>query len=183
MALLKSTAKDIRDTIRKGDGVTEWIWKGKADQPASVTAVIANPKGNQPLRHIFAFRSEQQLFRLEDEQIENERPHSGETGSYFYYHYQHGRPVLNVQGSEKRLINEDLTPDESILTKLRDPEAYPEISYLASVYERIRFYRKWQFGRNTLDILFRNPQRADSRNDILEEDFSNLGMFLKPPIV
>lgn len=172
VALLKSTAKDIRDTIRKGDGVTEWIWKGKADRPASVTAIIANPKGKQPLRHIFAFRSEQQLFRLEDEQIENEKPYSGETGSYFYYHYQHGRPVLNTQDGEKRLINEDLTPDESILTKLRDPVTYPEISYLANVYEKIRFYREWQFGRNTLDILFRNPQRADSRNDILEGDFS-----------
>jgi predicted ATPase len=178
VALLRSTAKDIRDTIRKGDGVTEWIWKGNADRPASVTAIIADPKGNQPLRHIFAFRSEQQLFRLEDERIENEKPYSGETGSHFYYHYQHGRPVLNIPGGEKRLINEDLAPDESILTKLRDPVTYPEIFYLANVYEKIRFYREWQFGRNTLDTLFRNPQRTDSRNDILEEDFSNLGMFL-----
>ncbi len=36
-------------------------------------------------------------------------------------------------------------------------------------------YREWTFGPNT---VFRVPQRADMRNDRLEEDFSNLGLFL-----
>ncbi|MGB4977240.1 MAG: AAA family ATPase, partial [Anaerolineae bacterium] len=50
-----------------------------------------------------------------------------------------------------------------------------EISYLASMYERIRLYREWSFGRST---IFRAPQQTDLRSDRLEEDFSNLGMFL-----
>jgi predicted ATPase len=57
----------------------------------------------------------------------------------------------------------------------RDPDAYPEISNLADMYQRIRIYREWIFGRNT---VFREPQQADMRNDRLEEDFSNLGLFL-----
>ena len=63
----------------------------------------------------------------------------------------------------------------SILAQRRDPELYPEITYLAETYEKFRIYREWAFGRNT---IFRDPQRADMRNDRLEEDFSNLGLFL-----
>jgi predicted ATPase len=68
-------------------------------------------------------------------------------------------------------VNTDL----SILAQRRDPELYPEISYLAGLYEQVRIYREWAFGRNT---VFREPQKADMRNDRLEEDFSNLGLFL-----
>ncbi|MFH0967905.1 MAG: AAA family ATPase, partial [Methanobacteriota archaeon] len=42
-------------------------------------------------------------------------------------------------------------------------------------YENIRIYREWSFGRN---VIFRSPQPTDMRNDRLEEDFSNFGMFL-----
>ncbi len=65
--------------------------------------------------------------------------------------------------------------DQSILAQLRDPLNYEELTYLGSAYERIRLYREWSFGRNT---IFREPQKADLRNDRLEEDFSNLGMVL-----
>jgi len=63
----------------------------------------------------------------------------------------------------------------SILAQRRDPESYPEITHLAETYEKWRIYREWAFGRNT---VFREPQKADMRNDRLEEDFSNLGLFL-----
>jgi hypothetical protein len=57
------------------------------------------------------------------------------------------------------------------------PRKYPEIFYLPNAYDRIRIYREWCFGRNT---VFREPQKADMRNDRLAEDFSNLGLFFKP---
>ena len=72
-------------------------------------------------------------------------------------------------------MRESVEPDLSILAQRRDPETYPELSYLASSYEKIRIYREWAFGRNS---IFREPQKADMRNDRLEEDFSNLGLFL-----
>jgi predicted ATPase len=68
-----------------------------------------------------------------------------------------------------------LNLEVSILAQRRDPELYPEITYLAETYEKWRIYREWSFGRNT---VFREPQRADMRNDRLEENFSNLGLFL-----
>jgi predicted ATPase len=128
------------------------------------------------LRHVLAFRSEQQIFRIEDERIENEYSYTAQTEPYFYYHYQQGRPVINTrEKGQRNLRRETVQPDLSILAQLRDPESYPEITYLAGIYERVRLYREWAFGRNT---VFREPQKADLRNDRLEEDFSNLGLFL-----
>jgi predicted ATPase len=173
VALLRTSARDVRAGLE--GGVSEWMWKGDPKGVASLEAVIANPFGNKALRHRLAFRTEQQTFQLEDERIENQTPWPGEREAYFYYRYQHGQPVLNIKNGQRRLTRENVELNQSILPQRRDPDTYPEISHLASVYERIRLYREWAFGRNT---IFRAPQRADVRNDRLEEDFSNLSMFL-----
>lgn len=178
LTVLRAAPGDIRSVIRRGGGVGEWIWKGApAEQAACIDLVIDNPLGVLPLRHVIAFRSESQAFHLHDERIENERPfESWQREAYFYYRYQHRRPVLNLKGGvERSLQRESIESDQSILGQRRDPDTYPEISYLADVYQKIRIYREWVFGRNT---VFREPQQADMRNDRLDEDFSNLGLFL-----
>jgi predicted ATPase len=142
---------------------------------ACIDAVVANPGGSQPLRHILSFRSQNQSFSLDDERIENREPYGENTDPYIYYRYQHGHPILNIAGQDRRLSQETVEPDKSILAQRHDPETYPEVSYLASLYKKIRVYREWSFGRNA---VFRQPQSADMRNDRLEEDFSNLGLFL-----
>jgi len=76
---------------------------------------------------------------------------------------------------KRTLARETVNTELSILAQRRDPEQYPEIAHMAGVYERIRIFREWAFGRKT---VFREPQKADMRNDRLEEDFSNLGLFL-----
>lgn len=177
IALLRSSANGLRDTVRNGGGVGEWVWKGNSQDVAVIDAVIHNPTGSQPLRHVLAFRAEQQAFRLEDERIENETAYSGKEAPYFYYRFQHGRPIVNTREGERKLAQEHVQPDVSILAQRRDPETYPEITYLASLYEKIRIYREWAFGRNA-NAIVRNPQAADMRYDQLEEDFSNLGLFL-----
>lgn len=168
---------DLRGVVRRGGGVNEWLWKGDKCMPASIDVVVNYPKGNQGLRHVLSFHGDQQGFRLEDERIEDEAPAKGEPDPYFYYRFQHGHPVVNTKGArkERRLARETVNPELSILAQWRDPEQYPEIAYLADSYEKIRIYREWAFGRNT---VFREPQKTDMRSDRLEEDFSNLGLFL-----
>lgn len=176
IALLRSSPTDPRSVIARGGGVGEWIWKGQPNAPASVDAIVANPAGNQPLRHVLTFRQEKQVFRLVDERIENERSYSGQHEPYFFYQFQRGRPVINTVSSGRReLKRETVDLNLSILAQLRDAELYPEITYLAGTYDRVRLYREWAFGRNT---VFREPQKADLRTDRLEEDFSNLGLVL-----
>ncbi|MDF0590164.1 AAA family ATPase [Methanotrichaceae archaeon Mx] len=179
ISLLRAAPSDIRAVIRQGGGAGDWIWKGKPDGEAYIEVVITNPRGSLPLRHLLAFREENQTFRLADERIENKEPHRDHNKPYFYYSYQDGNPVINVRTGERdeqrKLKPETVEKDQSILAQRRDPEAYPEVSYLASVYDKIKIYREWYFGRNA---IFREPQKADMRNDRLEEDFSNLGLFL-----
>jgi predicted ATPase len=180
ISLMRSAPRDkpneFRDVTRKGGGVTEWIWKGQPKEAASVDWVVTNPKGKMPLRHCVSFRPIAQSFSLEDERVENERQQPGQNDVYFYYRYQHGQPVVNTVGNGQRSLARDtIEPDRSILVQRRDPELYPELAWLALSYENIRIYREWAFGRNT---VFRDPQQADMRRHVLEEDFSNLGLFL-----
>lgn len=78
-------------------------------------------------------------------------------------------------GPSRRLSRESIELDRSILLQRRDPDVYPELAWLAQNYERIRIYREWEFGRNA---VHRAPQQTDVRNDVLLEDFSNIGLFL-----
>lgn len=177
ISMMRSAPKELRDVTRKGGGVTEWIWKGASKAAAQVEWVVNYPKGSKPLRHSIAFHPVGQAFSLDDESVEDMEPrYSNESDVYFYYRYQHGQPVVNVRGEDQRRLAKDtIEPDRSILAQRRDPEIYPELAWLVQNYEKIRIYREWSFGRNA---VFREPQKADMRNDTLEEDFSNLGLFL-----
>lgn len=176
ISLMRSAPKEVREVTRKGGGVAEWIWKGGPKDAASVDWVVSNPNGSMPLRHVLSFRSVAQAFSLEDERVEKEHPEAKQGDVYFYYRYQHGQPVVNTLDHGRRgLARETIEADRSILAQRRDPENYPELAWLAQNYERVRIYREWAFGRNA---VFREPQKSDIRNDVLEEDFSNLGLFL-----
>src|ERR1700677_873003 len=165
---------DVRGVLRRGGGALEWIWKGEFSLPASLELLVVYPKREQPLVHLFSFRCDQRGFRIDDERIEDEGGHSKLA---VYYAFHKGQPTIQIANGKKRRLSNDVVAefDQSILAQLRDPEHYPEITCLSETYERIRIYREWAFGRNT---IFREPQKADMRNDRLEEDFSNLGLFL-----
>ena len=177
ISLMRSAPKEFRDVTRKGGGVTEWIWKGEPKSSASIDWVVNYPKGKKPLRHSMAFHAVSQTFSLDDETVEETAPRfAGEKDVVFYYRYQNGHPAVNTKkGGKRSLAKDTIEPDRSILAQRRDPETYPELAWLAQNYEKARIYREWTFGRSA---VFREPQKADMRNDSLEEDFSNLGLFL-----
>ena len=176
ISLMGATPRDIRHVVRSGGGTGEWVWKGGKELSARLDFVIHNPQGSQSLRHVLSFRQDRMGFRIEDERIEDETAGQGEIDPHFYYRFSGGRPKIRVDPkTERSLPHETFDADRSILAQRRDPERYPELSLLAGVYEKIRIYREWAFGRNT---VFRGPQKADMRNDRLEEDFSNIGLFL-----
>ncbi len=177
IALLRTSPnrEGFRPVIARGGGIGEWTWKGRPDEPASVEAIVARTNG-WTLRHSLALRKDQQLFRLEDERIDKSQPAKGKNKPRLFYHYGHARPVITSASGGRRLLNRhEVASDASILSQRQDPESFPEITRLATFYDHIRLYREWAFGRNT---VFREPQKSDLRTDRLEEDFSNLGMFL-----
>ncbi len=184
--LAAAPTRDLQAPIREGGGVLDWLWKGAARlAAATVDVTIEYPKG-QPLRYRLSFTETGARFELRDEAVENEKPRAGTEEPYFYYRYQGGHPVLNIFTQEKprHLTREDVKPEQSILSQRRDPDSYPELTYLAETFERMRFYREWNLGCSTPSRL---PQQADLPQDSLLEDASNLGLVLngllnQPPV-
>lgn len=179
--LLRSTPSTAKETnllaaIRDGGGVRDWLWKGAIKTPhAEINAVFDNPKGPVDLRYVLNFSEVGQRFEILDERIENSEPDNNHSQPYFYYRFQNGHGVLNIKGKKRRLQREDINSTASILSQRRDPDQYPELTYLGNIFDKIRLYREWSFGRYTTPRL---PQKADLPNDLLEPDARNLGLVL-----
>ena len=187
--LLRSSATDLVAPIREGGGTEEWLWKGVERMPvARLDATIRLPDRKSPLRHKFSFVSVRQRFALVDEQLDYEVEELNEDKkTAFSYSLNKGDPVFDIPedndddrttGSKKstRLFRDEyLTPNQSVLSQLRDPTQYPEITYLSDNYKRFKLFRNWNLGR---DSSLRRPQPVDMPSDFLAEDASNLGLVL-----
>jgi predicted ATPase len=178
LSVLRAVPKDLPLPIRQGGGVKDWLWReGDAVAAAarlevlfSAGQVARQAPGNPAIRYRLVFGAEGGSFIVLDERIENE---SGKPKPYFYFGYEHGRPMLNVQNQKKprELQRAEIDPTQSILSQRRDPEAYPELTRLADLLRRILIFRNWQFGP---DSSVRRGCRADVRTDTLSESFDNL---------
>jgi predicted ATPase len=185
LALLAAAPKDLQVPIREGGGVADWLWKGSKTRPTATIDVTLSPppQWHMPLRYRLSFTETASRFDLRDEAIENEAKTGDYDKPYFYYAYQNGHPALNVRAdteenggrSERRLQREEVSPEQSILSQRRGADSYPELTYVADRFERMRFYREWNLGRYTSP---RVPQKADLPEDSLLEDASNLGLVL-----
>lgn len=197
ISLFKAAPQDLVEPIREGGGIGAWIWKGEAaSRTAQIESIIENPNGNQALRYALTFAQAGQRFELSDERVENEEARQRKETPYFAY--RNGHPFLNpsevateqmptadrllqrmrqseLKRYERQLRWEDVNSEQSILSQIRDPDRYPEITYLGDMFRRIRLYREWSFGRSTPSRL---PQPADLPNDFLAEDGRNLGLVL-----
>ncbi|MCD0244847.1 AAA family ATPase [Xanthomonas melonis] len=173
-----SDKSNLLAAIRDGGGVRDWLWKGADKSPyAAIDAVFGNPNGPTDLRYVLSFCEIGQRFEIIDERIENAAPDPKKKMSnpYFYYKFQNGHGVLNIKGKKRRLQHEDINQTASILSQRKDPDQYPELTYLGNTFGKMRLYREWSFGRNTAPRL---PQKADLPNEFLEPDSSNLGLVL-----
>ena len=197
LSVLRAVPKDLPLPIRQGGGVKDWLWRdGKSGATearlevvlaegrlitAGLVRALPSGKVKRPrrefratpsIRYRLVFGAEGDSFTVLDERVENEHD-QGRPKPYFYFGYENGRPMINVQQeqSPRELARADIDPTQSILSQRRDPEAYPELTRLADLLRQILIYRSWQFGP---DSAVRMSCRADVRTDILSESFDNL---------
>ncbi len=176
-SVLRAVPRDLPLPIRQGGGVKEWIWRGEpqASQAALELVLspglIAEPRASPALRYCLRFGAQGDAFVVLDERLENSEALPGQAKPYFYFGYENGRAMLNVQGNRRELRREDIDPTQSILSQRRDPHSYSEITALAVELAKILIYRNWAFGPNA---AIRASCRADVRTDVLSEDFDNL---------
>lgn len=178
--LMRATPTGIQRAIRNGGGMMEWFWKGNRQNLAGVSLQAINSEGIRACNHILTLAAEQQALVLADERIDvTYRCEDSSQGAFSIQRQDNGRPrsvSRNVLGGFGDVVLEEgRHSNESMLENYRDPDHYPDLSFLASFYKQIRLYRQWSFGR---DSPLRKPQSADARSDFLEEDFSNLGLVL-----
>lgn len=187
IGLLQSAPRELSQAIISGGGVDEWLWKGADKTPiASIEAVIvpsqtnkmvSGPKRKIPdLRYKLSFTKEGYRFHITDEVVENELADKGAKTPYFYFRYVNGSPMLNLKSKGTRgLQREEVNPQVSILAQRKDPEHYPEITSLGSLFPQFRLYRDWEFGGVS---LVREPCSVSLESEFLDEDAQNLGVVL-----
>ncbi len=179
VGLLQAAPTDLTAPIREGGGTGEWIWKGEPKASyAEVRVIVDNPHGPQRLRFGFKFAERGQRFELIQETIENEEPFGQQVDPYIYFEASGGRATLNYLDAEaqrRQLRTEDIDMEQSILAQRKDPDHYPELTYLGKEFSTMRLYREWSFGRYTPP---RRPQKSNLPNDFLAEDGRNLGLVL-----
>lgn len=183
IALIQSTPKGIAGPIREGGKIPDWIWKGAPSRSEATIETIVRPRRVRDkinLRYKLSFAAAGSRFEIVDERVENEKPLPGHDEPRYYFFYQNGYPVINVGNPDdpknrRHLKREDVDPEKSILAQRRDPDNYPELTWLGDMFGKIRIYRDWSFGRYTPPRL---PQRTDLATDFLDENCSNLGLIL-----
>jgi predicted ATPase len=174
--LLRSAPDSVLAAIRAGGGVQDWLFKGaRSGDAACIEVVVGHPGWERNFRYVLSFGAAGQRFEIGEERIEDECSGQGAGDPYSYYRFRGGRPELNIKGEHRALQQEDVDTTSSILAQRKDPDQYPELTYLGQAFKKIRIYRDWSFGRL---MAARLPQKADLPNDMLEPDGSNLGLVL-----
>jgi predicted ATPase len=184
LGLLQNAPDKLVTAISNGGGIDEWLWKGAATTPIASILISTIPPNEvrrykaMPLRYHLAFTKAGFRFQIIEEFVDNEGPvpeRHPTLQSDFYYAYADERATFNQSGEKFPLRSEDINPLLSILAQRKDPEHYPEITYLGDLFSRFRLYRDWEFGANA---TVREPSDPSLSNGYLEDDASNLGVVL-----
>ena len=182
LELLSVTPHDFAAAIRDGGGAVEWLWKGESSRTSGAIDVVLDgdtPTG-RPLRYRIDFTAVRSRVEIVDEAVEEPEPVHGEDDVYFYYRFQRGHPAVNIRGEHdgrvhRRLQRESLLPDQSVLAQRKDPDQYPELTWVGRRLGDIQSFREWTFGRH---VPLRQPQPADLPEDRLLPDSLNLALVL-----
>ena len=154
LELLRAAPVDLAAAIRDGGGAPEWIWKGTGwkSPPAPTVEVETGQRSmnGRPLRYRLSFSAMGSKARIQEEAIE-EAAAVGD-GSRSCYKYQQGMVKIRVrthgeETEERTLPLEESSLEQSVLAQRRDPDLYPELTWLARQFGSIQSLRDWTFGR------------------------------------
>lgn len=180
--LLHAAPTALANAIRDGGGAQEWLWKGDGGTgSASIEVLLDRSKVAPEMRYRLGFTASLQRTEVTDEALENaHKVKATEKDVFFYYRFQSGRPAINVREggtgrAQRHIERQSLVPDESVLSQRKEPDLYPELTWVGNQFGRIQTFREWTFGRYT---ALRKTQRADMPTDELVADASNLALVL-----
>jgi predicted ATPase len=180
LAVLRAAAGDLQERVREGGGSAEFLHKG-GDGTAHIEVVLNHPDSavSTVISHEIEFASAGAFLVVRSEFIELAPRKKGSVKPRVpVYEFLGGSAVLHAadEGAQRRMVSpRDLKVDRSILAQRRDPEQYPELTFVADSYARIVLFQDWNFGRRSAARL---PEPTDLPSDFLLPDASNLGLVL-----
>lgn len=177
LAILRAASVDLQAVIREGGGIVEYLWKGgQASVSARLEAVVSRSPAGPGLSYRISLAEVRNRLDVPGEMIgivsDDER------AVHPVFLADHGSATLiarNSSGHMEEMPVVDLKSNQSILSQRRDPERYPELTFLADEFRQITLYREWSFGR---EIPARRPQSTDLPSDFLLPDARNLALVL-----
>lgn len=173
IGVLQAAPTDLTRPMRSGRGVADWIWQSRPQSDSARIEAVVNLAGQPTLRYSVEFGERDERFTVIEERLER----ADQSDLPAYFEARDGRADLTpATGGLDAAHREYLVErTKSVLTQVKDPSHYAELTYLSQHLERISLYRDWTFGRNN---VVRSLQMADLPTTNLAEDNSNLGLVL-----
>ena len=176
--LLKAVPKNLSAPINEMGGISEWIWKGEGRAPDGIMDVVVcaasgKSRYKNDVQHVLCIGEKSGRFDVMAEEIKDHPLHPAQIGHLVQYRFLRGRAALRDGKGQRELRREDVHPEESILSQIKDPERYPALKFLQQRYADIRLFRNWSFGPRA---ALRREQSAQGRNDFLADGGENLAL-------
>ena len=160
-------------------GTRERLWKGKVVPPTARIETTVEPQEGDAYRvHQLDFSVWEGRPTVFGEEIYALDASKGDKHVIYAYDPVSGashwrRHGLSGEGERSEITK--VSGSESILSQLRGPDEYPEITYLADRFDGIAIYRGWDTGvRSPLRL----PQQVDLPSGRLQADGGNFGLVL-----
>jgi len=182
IGLLSALPTGFAAAIRQGGGIGEWMWKGQ--QPATsaaMEALIAGADGPPDLAYRICFAAAGPRTEIVEESLDAAEALGGnvERSRSLFRNAEEGATIRARRpasgDSQDPLDRKSLSPAESLLSQIRDPRTYPELTWLAKQLAMTQIFREWSFG-SLAEV--RRPQATDLQGDQLLPDSRNLGLLL-----
>lgn len=171
VSLLAAAPRNLLAPFREGGTPEDWLWKGERDGEGEVSADILvrleSPGTDSTVEYYLEFAVSDFRVVVTSEQLDGDNRYFVRTAEGLILQASSGKDTI----SELR----SLDPQQSVLSQVRDPVNYPQLTQVGKRLGNIRFFRGWPFGRGN---LLRRPQEANLPDDFLLEDGSNLGLIL-----
>lgn len=177
--LTRSNTEEFNDAY-----VADIAWKGGKDFWDSVCKLDVSLEAafGVSLRYAISFTADIGLFGFsvlaeEIDMLAQDRDELSESICYLNEDSRINKIYVKQNNKLVELNNQNhqINSSESILSQLKDPLSYGEITALGTYFNSIKTYRDWAIGGNT---SLRFPHRADLPNNFLLEDLSNIGLIL-----
>jgi predicted ATPase len=176
--LLAAAPRNLMVPFREGGTAEDWLWKGRGERAEAEVEVALeySPSGKAgvPVSYEVVFsvvdfrvRVQKEILDTPDRELFSR---DNEKAELF--------PVLESEpasGFHSMIENLNVDSNQSVLSQVRDPLNYPQMTYVGDQFGKIKIFRGWPLGRGN---LLRRPQEANLPDDFLLEDASNLGLIL-----